>query len=173
MFWFTSDEHFGHRNIIKYSNRPFSSIEEMNATLIANHNEVVKAGDTTIHCGDFTLNPAPRFAQDIIAQLSGQHVFLRGSHDKWLTPTAHEIWEKKIEDQWVVCCHYAMRTWARSHYGSWQCYGHSHGHLPPIGLQWDVGVDNNGFYPVSFDQLKAIMMQQKDIPNLSKSEILV
>ena len=33
--------------------------------------------------------------------------------------------------QLVVLCHYAMRVWDRSHYGSWHLYGHSHGNLPP------------------------------------------
>jgi len=68
---------------------------------------------------------------------------------------------KTIEGQTVVALHYAMRTWPQSHYGSWQVFGHSHGNLPPIGLQWDVGVDNNNFYPVSFDELKIIMEKRK------------
>jgi calcineurin-like phosphoesterase family protein len=40
-----------------------------------------------------------------------------------------------------------MRVWPRSHHNSWQLYGHSHGKLLPIGKQWDIGVDNNDFYP--------------------------
>jgi calcineurin-like phosphoesterase family protein len=29
--WFTSDHHFGHKNIIEFSNRPFENAEAMNA----------------------------------------------------------------------------------------------------------------------------------------------
>jgi calcineurin-like phosphoesterase family protein len=61
-----------------------------------------------------------------------------------------------------------MRTWARSHYNSWQLYGHSHGKLEPIGKQWDIGVDNNNYYPVSFDQITEIMKTRPDNPNLIK-----
>ncbi|KKL16922.1 hypothetical protein LCGC14_2490690, partial [marine sediment metagenome] len=61
------------------------------------------------------------------------------------------------KNQFIVVCHYAMRRWERSHYGSWQLYGHSHGRLEPIGLQHDVGVDNNNFYPVSLIELVEIM----------------
>ena len=53
--WVTSDTHFNHANIIKYCNRPFSSVEEMNETIIANWNKVVSQGDTVYHLGDFAL----------------------------------------------------------------------------------------------------------------------
>ena len=72
----------------------------------------------------------------------------------------------EIEGIYIVCDHYAGRVWARSHYNSYQLYGHSHGHLPPEGKQWDVGVDNNNFFPVSFEQIKEIMAKRPDNFNL-------
>jgi calcineurin-like phosphoesterase family protein len=167
MFFFTADEHYGHSNIIRFCGRPFASVDEMDAALIANHNSVVKPGDITVHVGDFTL-ASQEFAQDIIKQLRGQHIFLYGSHDYWLKDR-NPVWTHTIEGQYVVACHYAFRVWAKSHYGSWQVYGHSHGRLPPQGKQWDVGVDNNGFFPVSWEQLKLIMFKQPDNFNLVKN----
>jgi calcineurin-like phosphoesterase family protein len=64
---------------------------------------------------------------------------------------------------------------ADEHYGhtsiinSWQLYGHSHGKLPPIGKQWDIGVDNNNFYPVSFNKICEIMVARPDNPNFVKN----
>lgn len=55
MYYFTADEHYGHKRIIEYSNRPFETVEEMDETLINNHNSVVNVNDTVIHAGDFTL----------------------------------------------------------------------------------------------------------------------
>lgn len=167
-YFFTSDQHLNHFNIIRFCSRPFSTVEEMNTTIIKNHNEVVKSGDTVVHAGDFTLE-GHQEAKKYIDQLNGTNIFLKGSHDYWLQGQHHhEIWEKTIEGQHIVVCHYAMRVWPKSHYGSFLCYGHSHGRLESMINSWDVGVDNNRFYPVSFEQLKIIIKNQPDNPNLIK-----
>lgn len=170
MIWFTADEHYGHRNIIDYCERPYDSVEDMDESLIANHNSRVGKHDTTIHAGDFTLVKNRKIVwTKYIDRLNGNHVFLRGSHDYWMNGLKgfDQIWEKKIGKHYVVVCHYAMRTWARSHYNSWQLYGHSHGKLNPVGKQHDIGVDNNIFFPVSMDQITQIMMNDRpDNPNL-------
>lgn len=44
-YWWTSDYHFSHANIIKYCGRPFETVEEMNETIIRKHNERVKPED--------------------------------------------------------------------------------------------------------------------------------
>lgn len=167
MYFFTADEHYGHNNIIKYCNRPFQNVEEMDEAITNNHNKIVSKCDTTIHLGDFTLEKY-EVAQRYIKQLNGSHVFIRGSHDYWMNKNYHEIWEKTVSGCKIIGCHYAMRTWAASHYNSWHIYGHSHGCLHPEGKSWDVGVDNNEFYPVSFDNLKEIMNNRPDNFNLIK-----
>jgi calcineurin-like phosphoesterase family protein len=73
---------------------------------------------------------------------------------------------KKFDGQLIVVCHYAMRAWAASHYSSWQLFGHSHGQLEPVGKQWDIGVDNNDFKPVSLEEIKEIMKSRPDNPGL-------
>ena len=163
MYFFTADEHYYHKNIIKYCNRPFANVENMNRALIGRHNEVVSNTDTVVHAGDFTLAKGD-LVQSVIRKLNGNHVFLQGSHDHW-NKKLRQIWERTIEGQYIVICHYAMRTWARSHYNSWQLFGHSHGTLEPVGKQWDIGVDNNNFFPVSFEQLGEIMAGRPDNPN--------
>ena len=164
MWFFTADEHYGHANIIKYCKRPFEDVETMDEELIRRHNSVVCDDDVVVHAGDFTMCRKSR-ARAYRRQLSGEHIFLRGSHDRRLE-NAREIWEKEIEGQYIVVCHYAMRVWPRSHYNSWQLYGHSHGMLEPVGKQCDIGVDNNDFYPVSLEQIRDIMRSRPDNPNL-------
>ena len=162
--FFTADEHYGHTNIIRYCNRPFASAEVMDTEIIGRHNEFVGSQDEVIHAGDFTLAKRS-IAEKYIKRLNGTHIFLKGSHNCWLKKSIAMIWERDIQGFYVVVCHFAMRVWPRSHYNSWQLYGHSHGKLPPIGKQWDVGVDNKDFYPVSFDKICEIMKGRPDNPN--------
>jgi len=172
MYFFTSDEHLGHNRVREYSNRPFSSIEEMDDEIIKRNNEIVKDDDIVVHGGDFSLIRNRGIVhKKYVSRLKGKHIFIVGSHDYWLDRSHHEIWEKRIEDSYVVVCHYAMRVWPRSHYGSWQLYGHSHGRLEPIGKQLDIGVDNNNFYPFSFEEIEEIMIERPDNPNLIKDQL--
>ena len=168
-YWFTADEHYHHANIIKYAKRPFDNVDEMNHEIIKRFNSVVSDNDITIHAGDFAL-AKPKMVNDIIKQLNGNHIFLMGSHDRWLKGrNVNQIWEKRFDGQLIVVCHYCLRTWAASHYNSWMLYGHSHGTLEPIGKSWDIGVDNNNFYPLSLDNIKEIMDKRPDNPNLIKN----
>lgn len=159
MYFFTSDQHFGHENIIRFCNRPFSNALEMDEEIIKRFNEVVKKGDICIHAGDFAFrNKIP--AGQYIDRLNGLNLFVKGSHDKWLKNGTYMV-EVIVNKQPIVVCHYAMLTWPRSHYGSWQLFGHSHGKLPlekyNKDKQYDIGVDSNNFYPVSMDTLMGIL----------------
>lgn len=167
MFYFTADEHYGHwrnpeKNIIRYCNRPFGNIEEHDVEIIRRHNLVVQKDDVVVHVGDFCWANTKDQASKYIKQLNGNHIFLKGCHDHWLPNSAKYMWRKRIEGFLVVVCHYAMRTWACSHYNSWQLYAHSHGRLDSIGKQWDIGVDNNDFFPNSFEKIKSIMASRPD-----------
>lgn len=155
MYFFTADEHYGHKNVIKYEDRPFKNIEEMDKILIENNNEIVTDNDVVVHAGDFSFYNKEKTYRDIITKLKGNHIFLEGNHDRWLK--SKQLWQKRIGEYYIVVCHYAMRTWPRSHYGSIQLYGHSHGHLPPEGKQMDIGVDTNNFYPYHFSEIVKII----------------
>ena len=141
----------------------------MNEELVNRFNAVVPKDGMTIHAGDFYLGPLKNefVYQKIVSRLNGSHIFMRGSHDKWLKgPNIPEIIELNVEGQSIIVCHYCMRTWAKSHYNSWHLYGHSHGTLEPIGKSWDIGVDKNNFFPLSFSDVESIMSVRPDNPNL-------
>lgn len=79
MIFFTSDEHYGHHNIIKYCNRPYANTDEMREALIDNHNRVVKNDDEVWHLGDFAFDKAQILP--ILHRLNGRHRLISGNHD--------------------------------------------------------------------------------------------
>jgi calcineurin-like phosphoesterase family protein len=80
--WVTADQHFHHKNIIKYCNRPFLSAEEMNNFMIKQWNKRVKNGDVVYHLGDFALARAERVQILLTKVLRGYKILITGNHDK-------------------------------------------------------------------------------------------
>lgn len=149
--YFTSDTHFHHKNICKLANRPFASTEEMNEVLIFNWNSVVGPNDTIYHLGDFSFGIQVEM-NNVLSRLNGIKHLILGNHDKGIrhNPKSYAKYFKSIQDylelknvynEHFVLSHFAFRVWNKSHRGSINLYGHSHGNLPPIGRQIDVGVD--------------------------------
>lgn len=80
MIYFSSDHHFGHNNIIKYCNRPFSSVDEMNKIMIDNWNSIVSSNDIVYYLGDFSLSY--NVLMEILPILNGEKHLIAGNHDK-------------------------------------------------------------------------------------------
>lgn len=169
----TADYHFGHTNIIKYSNRPYADVQEMNQLLISNWNAKIKPDAIVYFLGDLAFTDLPRL-RNIRNQLNGTIRLIRGNHDKKLIKgEALELfdWVKEYhEDTYedgtlVVMCHYAFRVWNKSHRGSVNLHGHSHGSLPDLGgRQMDVGLDTNPRYePYSFKEVMSKMLTRQTI----------
>ena len=166
MIYFTADLHFGHKNIIKYCKRPFSTIEEMDLALINNWNSVVDIKDIVYILGDVTFNiESLKF---YMSQLKGSIKIIPGNHDNWLNAfDCHKVisisnFEVQLlpslyELKRMVLCHYQMKNWNRAHYNSIHLYGHSHGNSISEGKSMDVGVDCNNFTPISIDKVLSIM----------------
>lgn len=154
--WFTSDLHFGHKNIIKYCNRPFDSVEEMDEALVANWNAHVAPDDVVWNLGDVAFCCTTEHVRALLLHLNGHHRFIRGNHDdavdeltnraqlpaKFDYRRANDILEVQVDGQAIVLCHYPMRSWRHCQRGVWHLFGHVHGTLRPFGKSVDVGVDN-------------------------------
>jgi calcineurin-like phosphoesterase family protein len=183
--FFTSDHHFGHTNIIKFCDRPFKSVEEMNETLIERWNEKIKPEDEVYHLGDFAMNSDTELVAKILDRLNGTKYLIVGNHEgpalnhrkkfKWIK----EYFELKVNDadckngvQRIILFHYAMRVWRSDFRGTWHLYGHSHGNLPDKedSLSFDIGVDCHDFYPLSYNEVKAIMKTKNWTPPFDNIE---
>lgn len=170
--FFTSDTHYAHAKIIEYCNRPFKDVQEMDEELISRHNSKVKPADTVYHLGDFALVKDISLIKGYVQKLNGQIHLIRGNHDdkreKGLRGFADVKHYKEITigEQKIILMHYAMKVWNKSHYGSWQLHGHSHGSLPRdyTMKQLDVGVDCWNYAPISFEEVSEEMKKHSFVP---------
>lgn len=181
--WFTSDTHFGHSNIIKFCSRPWKNTEEMDKALISNWNSVVKKDDIVFHLGDFAFHSNSKWRR-IIESLNGEIHLVLGNHDihRWPGDETMKLFAGvynqlllNIDNRYVYLNHYPFMCYG----GSWrdpksavyQLFGHVHSGPKSAGkdddrlvnifpYQYDVGVDNNDYKPVSWSQVKEIIQKQ-------------
>lgn len=168
--FFTSDEHYEHHNIIKFCNRPFTDVDDMREGLIARHNEKVGPCDLTYHLGDMLWRTCSiDLTRDILKRLNGRHVYVLGNHEEAikkvevLFESVNEVLQVYPKgfgydiNQPIFLSHYAHRVWPDSHRGAYHLYGHTHNLLPDFRLSHDVGVDANNYYPISLEEVDALM----------------
>jgi calcineurin-like phosphoesterase family protein len=167
--WFTSDTHFSHKNILKYSPERCAAgsfaagdIEAHDKWLIGEWNRKVSRKDIVYVVGDFSFMK-PDDVRELLGKLNGQKILIVGNHDK-ISPGMKntgfnevvQIKEKKFNKRnfpfieevnfRVVMCHYPMITWQGKHHGVVNVHGHCHGSIDDSNekstdLRVDVGID--------------------------------
>ena len=184
--WFTSDLHFGHRNVLKFNSRPWEDEKQMNTGLIDNWNSIVGDTDIVFVLGDtFWFNDSHTIKK-ILSQLKGKDIYiLPGNHDDF--KSYHRVDDKRIHlCQDVVACwivddnkevyelwlsHYPMMTWPHRENGAYQLFGHIHSapdkfegvdqNLPLHWNQCDVGCDRWNYKPIELRTLLSNMNLNK------------
>ena len=124
-----ADTHFGHANIIRYCNRPFASVEDMDAALIKKWNETVSNDDTVIHLGDVGLGRKERIG-DIIGSLNGRKILIMGNHDNWSENWYREAGFHTVSRFPIVYADFYLMSHAPLQLSEttpyFNCYGHVH-----------------------------------------------
>ena len=181
--FFTSDSHWGHKRIIELCKRPFKDVEEMNNSLIKNWNKVVPKNGIVFHLGDFAFGGSELWNK-VLDQLNGKIYLILGNHDRG---NLRENYIKKfelvtpqmqieIEGRSIYLNHYPFLCYGGSYRDEnsvWQLFGHVHSGPHSGGLdcdrlgvlfpyQYDVGVDNNNYTPISWTEVKAKIQDQID-----------
>lgn len=174
--WFTSDTHFFHNRLVEYSQRPFASVEEMNEELIARWNSVVHHDGLVFHLGDFCFGKPDKW-NHILDRLKGRIYLVLGNHDAGhisedvavrFEGVAFQM-RLNVNGQKIYLNHFPFLSYSGDNYGTWQLFGHIHSNLHNYNVidehrlamlqpgQYDVGVDNNNFTPVSYRQVEEII----------------
>lgn len=172
--WFTSDTHFRDKKIIEHTNRPFQSVEEMDETLIDWWNKTVPEDGVIFHLGDFAQGGAKNW-RSILRRLHGKKYLIMGNHDyRDFRMDYMRLFECfapqmtiNVGGQIIILNHVPFLCYGGEDDDVWQLFGHVHSgpdskkgkDLPRLEMlfprQYDVGVDNNGFMPISFVEVKA------------------
>lgn len=183
--WFTSDTHFCHDNIIRFCGRPYSDVKEMNKALVDKWNKMIKPDDIVYHLGDFCFGGSSNW-EWVIKHLNGHIHLIVGNHDvKNLRQGYMQYFESVsfqkqiiIEGRAIYLNHYPFLTYGGIYRKDsdkvWQLFGHVHSKNGMTGqdsgrlqyllpTQYDVGVDNNDFMPVSWKEVKATIERQVEM----------
>lgn len=173
--FFIADTHYGHNNILKMENRPFSTIDEMEYMMIGAWNLEVTDSDTVYIIGDFCFKGYDKWVY-ILSKLNGAKVLIKGNHDKATTITrllnsgylkeAHMVGEfiKRYNIDYYMT-HYPLALGERGRV--FNLHGHIHNQPSDYEDQINVGVDSDFMHnhylvsdvpfgtPVSLDYIDA------------------
>lgn len=157
--YFIADTHFSHHNIIRYCNRPFSNVDEMNKYMLAKWNETVKPSDKVFFVGDFSFGKRDgvsfdQYAKLVWDNLNGQKIFIRGNHDKKIKsiPIINNarIVYKDID---IFACHHPFLEEPELV----KIFGHTHNSVPNSEFaksnSFCVSVELHDYKPVRLDKI--------------------
>lgn len=155
--FFISDLHFGHANIISFCNRPFTSVDEMNETLINNWNKVVGGNDTVWVLGDICMSDK---YLHLIDECKGRKNLVLGNHDL-----------KDIEDYRVhfhkirattqmgryLLTHYPVHQREFEFLTKYNLHGHIHNKLIDDPRYFNCSVEQIDYTPIPFESIRKVM----------------
>ena len=180
MIYYIGDLHLMHENCLKFDNRPFETVEEMNEAIVANWNKTVTKNDTVYIVGDVCMKVTPEVLQTL-RRLNGTKYLAIGNHDSRLVkelskldPSAQNMYFSQMkesffikdEDRNVFISHFPHASWNRMEHGSYHVYAHLHTNLMnPVGAFMlshmyaaNAGCMLHHYTPVTLTQLFEDMM---------------
>lgn len=164
-----SDMHFGHLNIIKYENRPFSSVDEMDTTIISNWNNTVAKDDKVFILGDVSFYNKEK-TRRIIEILNGHKTLIIGNHDNdrsltwWRETGIHEVYQYPIIfNGFYILSHEPVYLNENMPYAN--IHGHIH-HLKYEDRQFfNVSVECIDYTPINFEKVKEAILGKSNDDN--------
>ena len=196
--FFTSDLHFGHENVLKFDERPFETVEEMDEELIRRWNNKVDKGDLVYVLGDLIWKTANNEALSIIKRLNGQIILIKGNHDRFIKNATAKNALAGLKDYDDICValadgttrrcilsHYFMPFYNGHRYNAIHLHGHSHKteeHYLELGIIkaikdngyepqiYNVGCMLWNYEPVTLDEILSCKTELDVLDELSKTE---
>lgn len=177
MRFFTSDLHFGHKNVVEFCERPWPDVEAMNNGLIERWNSVVGYNDDVFCLGDMFFCGTIK-AKEYMSRLNGLKYLVQGNHDwgkvkihranefgfEWVQRHQHCI---RIGNEDVILHHFPYEDDHTEekrflderpiNNGAWLLHGHVHRLWKVKNNQINVGVDVWDWKPIPESVIVEIM----------------
>lgn len=189
--WFTSDTHYGHKNICRgvtnwksedpaallAATRDFTTLEDMNEAIVSNINSIVAENDWLIHLGDWSfggIENIDAFRDQIACK---NIVLILGNHDHHIeadkfrirtafTHVAHYE-EMSVNEHKFILCHYPIISWNGMRKGTHMLHGHQHLKGEAIfgqGKRMDIGMDGSKeFRPYHIEEVVDLLKDRISI----------
>lgn len=164
--WFIADPHFDHKNIIKYCERPFNTVEEMNQTLIERWNSVVKKDDKVFVLGDFSLCQKENTIK-YAKSLKGRKTLILGNHDRLTKSAYYEAGFDFISpypilwNEFFILSHAPKFTQENSVYTN--IFGHIHNdpaYKDYSSNSFCVSVERINYTPINFEIIRKTIKEE-------------
>lgn len=159
--WFVSDTHFGHANFLTFRDvaglpiRTFSTVEQMDETMVARWNSVVGQYDRVYHLGDVAMRKA---SLSTLGRLKGKKVLLKGNHDIFKLPDYAEYFEdirayKVYPEHGLLLSHVPVHPAQLG--GRFKTNVHGHLHSNEVGdpNYINICVEKTDYTPISLDEI--------------------
>ena len=166
--YYISDLHFSHEKIIKFCNRPYKTIEEMDEDIINKWNSIVTPNDVVRILGDIAL---PKSKDDVekaiklVKRLNGKKSLIIGNHDTELLEEERfrQLFSSikhydKVTDNGrnVILSHYPIEEWDGFYKGYIHLYGHIHNNnvnLKKLDNRYNVSLEVLDYKPKTLDEI--------------------
>jgi len=175
MNYYISDTHLGHNNIMRLCERPFSSVEEQDKTIIENWNNVVGKDDLVIIVGDFCYKSG-KSPKEYLEELHGKKMLITGNHDNIIKKNYREYIKyfeditpyKEINDRGtdIVVFHYPITEWNGFFRDTLLFYGHIHNNIKNDAYNIHKNIKNS--YNVGADILNFTPQTKENVIKLNK-----
>jgi calcineurin-like phosphoesterase family protein len=174
--YFTSDSHWGHLNFLSFKDengerirKEFSSLEEMDETMIERWNERVRNSDVVYHLGDVGFGGWNKL-EAILKRLNGQKRLVMGNHDRYGVSNYSRHFEIKPNgrhfgtdmtgcDVSFMVSHIPLHPESvRNSFSTgrvFNLHGHTHQRKLADSMYLNVCVENTNYAPISLEEVVA------------------
>lgn len=166
--FFLADTHFGDDNIRRYENRPFPSVEQMDAMMTSLWNDTVGPDDDVYVVGDFGADKLMDH-KCYLGHLNGRIHLIKGNHDIQSNQYYRDCGFEEVYDHPIILDGFWIVSHEPLYVNENMPYANIFGHVHNSPLFKDfskqhycVSVERIGFMPIDFEEIKRKIREAVD-----------